>query len=223
MSPTASHASVTLLWGEDEFLLRERALELLEGLKPTEVDAAEWRGSELQDLATPSLFGEPRALMISDAKSLPKEALAELAAYVAAPDPDAPLVICAQVGDRVKVPAALDKMVKPVGQVVEVKIARKDLEPWLMQRAKRESWMSRRPRSTRSSRRSAKNRGSSWRRSDNWARRSPANASHRRSWPSSSAGSANSRSGISAIMRSRRTCPARSARGDRSRRVEATR
>lgn len=138
MSPTAKHASVTLLWGEDEFLLRERAFELLGELKPTEVDAAEWRGVELQDLATPSLFGEPRALLISDAKSLPKEALAELAAYVAAPDPDAPLVICAQVGDRAKVPAALDKMVKPVGQVVEVKIARKDLEPWLMQRAKRE-------------------------------------------------------------------------------------
>ena len=47
-------------------------------------------------------------------------------------------MICAQVGDRAKVPAALDKMVKPVGQVLEVKIARKDLEPWLMQRAKRD-------------------------------------------------------------------------------------
>ena len=44
-------------------------------------------------------------------------------------------MICAQVGDRAKVPAALDKLVKPVGQVLEVKIARKDLEPWLMQRA----------------------------------------------------------------------------------------
>ena len=79
MSSATKHASVTLLWGEDEFLLRERALELLGGLKPTEVDAAEWRGSELQDLATPSLFGEPRALLITDAKRLPKEALAELA------------------------------------------------------------------------------------------------------------------------------------------------
>ena len=44
MSPAAKHASVTLLWGEDEFLLRERALELLGELKPTEVDAAEWQG-----------------------------------------------------------------------------------------------------------------------------------------------------------------------------------
>ena len=136
--PGQKNPSVTLLWGEDEFLLRERALELLGDRKPTEVDAAEWRGNELQDLATPSLFGEPRALLIADAKSLPKEALAELAAYPTSPDPDAPLVICAQVGDRAKVPAALDKLVKPVGQVLEVKIARKDLEPWLMQRAKRD-------------------------------------------------------------------------------------
>jgi DNA polymerase-3 subunit delta len=138
MSPAAKNASVTLLWGEDEFLLRERALELLGDRKPTEVDAAEWSGNELQDLATPSLFGEPRALLITDAKSLPKEALAELAAYLTSPDPDAPLAICAQVGDRAKVPAALDKLVKPVGRVLEVKIVRKDLEPWLMQRAKRD-------------------------------------------------------------------------------------
>ncbi|MGZ4173867.1 MAG: DNA polymerase III subunit delta [Solirubrobacteraceae bacterium] len=138
MSPTPKHSSVTLLWGEDDFLLRERALELLGDLKPTEVDAAEWRGGELQDLSTPSLFGERRALVITDAKSLPKEALGELADYLSAPVPDAPLVICAQVGDRAKVPAALDKLVKPVGQVVEVKIVRKDLEPWLLQRAKRD-------------------------------------------------------------------------------------
>ena len=94
MSPAAKDASVTLLWGEDEFLLRERALDLLGELKPTEVDGGEWQGHELQDLATPSLFGEPRALLITDAKSLPKEAIADLAAYLASPDPDAPLVIC---------------------------------------------------------------------------------------------------------------------------------
>ena len=138
MSPAPNHASVTLLWGEDDFLLREWALELLADRKPAEVDAAEWRGGELQDLATPSLFGERRALVITDAKSLPKEAIGELAAYLSAPDPDAPLVICAQVGDRAKVPAALDKLVKPVGQVVEVKIVRKDLEAWLIQRARRD-------------------------------------------------------------------------------------
>ena len=44
-------------------------------------ESAEWHGGELQDLATPSLFGEPRALMVADARSLAKDAIAELAAY----------------------------------------------------------------------------------------------------------------------------------------------
>jgi DNA polymerase-3 subunit delta len=128
---------VVLLWGEDAFLLREAALELLGELRPTEVDAAEWQGTELQDLATPSLFGEGRALLVNDAKSLSKDALVALAAYLGTPDPSARLILLAEVGERAKVPTALDKLVKPVGQVRELKVARKDLEPWLIQRARR--------------------------------------------------------------------------------------
>ena len=137
MSPSKPGSPVHLLWGEDDFLLRERAWELLGDLRATEVDAAEWQGGELQDLATPSLFGERRGLLVTDAKDLTKEALAEIAGYLAAPDPDSLLVLCAAVGDRAKAPAALEKLVKPVGTVTEVKIARKDLETWLIQRAKR--------------------------------------------------------------------------------------
>lgn len=136
MTGNGSDHAITLLWGEDAFLLREAALALTQGMRLTEVDGAEWQGAELQDLATPSLFGEPRALIISDARSLPKSAMEGLAAYLQGPAPDAPLVICAQVGDRAKVPAALDKLVKPVGTVRQVAIPRKELEPWLMQRAK---------------------------------------------------------------------------------------
>jgi DNA polymerase-3 subunit delta len=130
-------SSIVLLWGEDDFLLREAAFERLGDLRPSEVDAAEWRGSELQDLMTPSLFGEPRALLVNDAKALSKEALAELAAYMAEPDPVSPLVLCALVGERAKVPAALDKLVKPVGEVREVRApARKELEGWVVSRAR---------------------------------------------------------------------------------------
>jgi len=129
-------APVTLLWGEDAFLLRERALAIFGELLPTEVDAAAWQGGELSDLATPSLFGERRALLVSDARSLSKEATAELAAYLRAPDPEAILVVSAQVGERAKVPAALSKLVEPVGTVQQVAIARKELEPWLMDRAR---------------------------------------------------------------------------------------
>ncbi len=128
-------AAVTLLWGEDAFLLREAALVELGDVRPTEVDASDWVGGELQDLATPSLFGEPRALLITDARSLSKDAIAELASYLRAPDPDAPVVICCQVAERGKVPAALDKLVKPVGRVRQVAVPRTELEPWLVARA----------------------------------------------------------------------------------------
>jgi DNA polymerase-3 subunit delta len=128
-------APVVLLWGEDAFLLREEALAKVAGRRLTEVEAADWQGGELQDLATPSLFGEARALLVSDAKNLTKDALAELARYVAAPDPEAPLVLSAQVGERAKAPAALERLIRPVGEVREVKVARKDLESWLIQRA----------------------------------------------------------------------------------------
>ena len=134
MSPKA--APVTLLWGEDEFLLREAALELLGDLQPVEVDGGLWRGGETADLATPSLFGERRALLVSNARALPDEAVRELARYFDAPDPGAPLVLVAVVGDRAKAPPALVKLVKGVGTVTEVKIQRKELPSWILKRAK---------------------------------------------------------------------------------------
>jgi len=133
--PAGSHTAIALLWGEDSFLLREAALARFGDVHPSEVDAAGWQGGELQDLATPSLFGESRALLITDARSLTKDATVELAAYLAGPDPDAQLVLCCRVAERGKVPAALDKLVKPVGDVVHVEIKRKELEPWLTRRA----------------------------------------------------------------------------------------
>jgi DNA polymerase-3 subunit delta len=136
VSPAKPPAAVTLVWGEDEFLLREAALASLGEIRPTEVDAAEWQGSELQDLATPSLFGEARALLINDARSLSKEATAELARYLEAPDPTVRLVISCRVAERGKVPAALDKLVRPVGVVTQAAIARKELEAWVSARAK---------------------------------------------------------------------------------------
>jgi DNA polymerase-3 subunit delta len=127
---------VTLLWGEDDYLLREAALALLGDTKATEVDAAEWEGGELQSLATPSLFGEARALLVNDARSLRKETLDEIGRYLAAPDPDATLVLACVVAERGKVPAALQKLVEPVGEIRKVDIARKELEPWLVSRAR---------------------------------------------------------------------------------------
>jgi DNA polymerase III subunit delta len=128
---------VTLLWGENGFLLREAALELLGDVRATEIDATEWQGTELQDLATPSLFGDVRALLVTDSRGLSKEALAALGAYLTVPDPDARLVLTCTVAERGKVPAALHKIVDPVGDIRQVQVQRKEIEPWLIQRAKR--------------------------------------------------------------------------------------
>jgi DNA polymerase-3 subunit delta len=133
----SKRASISLFWGEDAYLLREAALSSIGSLHVTEVDAARWQGGELHDLATPSLFGEPRALVITDVRALTKDAMGELSLYLAGPDPEAVLVICYQVTERGKVPAALEKLVRPVGEVTQVTIARKDLEPWLVQRARK--------------------------------------------------------------------------------------
>ena len=131
MSP--ADTSVTLLWGEDDFLLREAALALLGDVHATEVDAAEWQGGELQDLATPSLFGEPRALLITDARS-PDQGRARRARPRTSrlPDPDATLVICCA-GRRTRQGAGGAPQAGEAGrhESPEVTIARKDLEPWL--------------------------------------------------------------------------------------------
>ena len=137
MSPAkAPKVPVHLLWGEDAFLLREAAFQILGDLQPREVDAADWKGGETSDLATPSLFGERRALLVSDAKALPDEALFELRQYLQAPDPDAPLILLATVGERAKAPAALVKLVEPLGAVTLARLQRKDLPGWMLQRAR---------------------------------------------------------------------------------------
>lgn len=134
---TPRKAPVYLLWGEDAFLLRDAALRLIgPEVQPREIEGAEWQGGETADLATPSLFGEARALLVTDCRSLPEGAMNELAVYLASPVPDAPLVLCATVSERGKAPTALVKLVQPVGQVHEVKVARKDLAGWVLARAK---------------------------------------------------------------------------------------
>ena len=133
----AKRPTLVLLWGRDPFLLREAAFELLGGVRPTEVDANEWQGGETADLATPSLFGEERALVVTDCRKLPEHGTRELAAYAAAPSPDATLVLIAEVGERGKAPAALVKLVKDHGEVREIAVDRKSLGKWVADRAKR--------------------------------------------------------------------------------------
>jgi len=134
---TAAATNVLLLWGEDPFLLREAAMDALNGVHPVEVEGDEWQGGETSDLATPSLFGEERALLVNGCRHLNEAASRELAAYLASPAPDARLVLLCRVAERGKPPAALNKMVQPVGEIRQVAVARKDLPQWLLSRAER--------------------------------------------------------------------------------------
>lgn len=137
MTKAAAQPAVLLLWGEDPFLLRDAALEAFGDLQPREVDASEWEGGETSDLSTPSLFGERRGLLVGECKSLPDQATKELKRYLAAPAPDALLVLLVRVGPRGKPAAALMKMVEPVGEIREVAIGRKELASWVVARGKR--------------------------------------------------------------------------------------
>ena len=127
---------MVLLWGEDPFLLRLAALELLaeRGLRATEVSGDDWRGGETADLATPSLWGERRALLVSGAERLPEAGSREVLDYVRSPSPDALLVLMARPRGRSRsgLPA---EVASAGGAVREVALRRQDLPRWLLSRA----------------------------------------------------------------------------------------
>ncbi|MEX1046955.1 MAG: DNA polymerase III subunit delta [Actinomycetota bacterium] len=129
--------NVVLLWGEDPFLLREEALGLIGDAQASEIEAPEWEGGETSDLVTPSLFGETRALLVNDCRSLPDAAIGELKSYLEDPSPDAVLILSAQVPERGKAPASLVKLIGGTGEVRDVRVARKDLPGWVLERAAR--------------------------------------------------------------------------------------
>ena len=131
-----AHSGVFLLWGADPFLLRLAVHDILGDVKPVEMDAREWNGGETADLATPSLLGERRALVIDDCRHLPDQAKKEIAAYVEAPAPEAILILVADVSERSKLPANLSKLVQGKGTIREIALQRKDLSKWVQERAR---------------------------------------------------------------------------------------
>jgi DNA polymerase-3 subunit delta len=127
-------APIRLLWGEDSFLVREAAMEALGGVQAREVDGADWSGGETADLATPSLFGEPRALLVTNCQDLTDEGLRELRAYVLSPSPDATLVVT---GRGIKAAPPIAKDFEKAGFKPErIELARKELSGWLVKRAR---------------------------------------------------------------------------------------
>ena len=119
-----------LLWGEDAYLLREAARERLAGFEITEVDAGAWQGGEVQDLATPPLFGEPRRSWVTDARSAAQRRHgASLPAYLSAPGPrraSSGQSACTVGRAREAAGRAAEDAGEPVGEVRQVKLTRKD-------------------------------------------------------------------------------------------------
>jgi DNA polymerase-3 subunit delta len=135
MSPDTAAA---LFWGEEPFLLRLAALEFLQerDVRATEVVAADWQGGETSDLATPSLWGERRALLVTDCQGLTEAAARELNGYLEAPSPDAVCVLT--LVTRGKRPPALAKLVQAGGGVArQVAMRRQDLPKWVLERSGR--------------------------------------------------------------------------------------
>jgi DNA polymerase III subunit delta len=133
----AGQQAVALFWGDDEFLLRQAAHSLLEerGLRATEVDGADWRGGETADLATPSLWGEGRALLVTRCQGLPEQGVGEIRSYVQAPSPDALLVLT--LVSRAKSLPPLAKAVQSAGGLVrQVALKRQDLPRWILDRSR---------------------------------------------------------------------------------------
>lgn len=127
--------SVLLLWGEDPFILRNAAREAFGEVEPTVTAGNQWRPGMTSDLATPSLLGEARGLLVTEADEISDEGLDEVAGY--ASGGDALLVLCWEVGSRAKGPPK--GVLKRLGEGVEVRrvaLERKDLPRWVMARAK---------------------------------------------------------------------------------------
>jgi DNA polymerase III subunit delta len=136
-NPGMAEGPVALFWGEDEFLLRLGAHALFEEkrIQATDVEAREWEGDELSDLATPSLWGERRALLIRGAQALPESGLREVREYLQSPAPDAVFVLTWV--SRGRNPPPLAKAVQAAGGLVkQVALKRQEVPRWVMQRAK---------------------------------------------------------------------------------------
>ena len=131
------HPGVVLFWGDSEYLLRLAAREMLDGLgaQAAEVDGGDWLGGELSDLATPSLWGERRALLISRSQDLPDGGKREVAAFLEDPAPETILVLT--LVSKAKSGPPLAKAVKEAGgDVRAVALRRQDLPKWAIDRAK---------------------------------------------------------------------------------------
>jgi DNA polymerase-3 subunit delta len=95
MAAPVAVSPVTVVVGEEEFLVDRAVRELVAAAagEVHDVDAAALGPGELASLASPSLFGGTSVLVIRSAQNASKEVAAELARYLARPQPDVVLIV----------------------------------------------------------------------------------------------------------------------------------
>jgi DNA polymerase-3 subunit delta len=127
--------SVILLTGTQSFLA-DRALRIIgdrmksgaEGVEVNDLDAADYQQGDLLQLASPSLFGEPRLVRVTAVEKCNDAFLEDALSYLEAPQPDVVVVLQHAGGNRGK--KLLDAL-KSAGShalVVECKDITKDAE-----------------------------------------------------------------------------------------------
>ena len=98
--PATEVAPVTLIVGEEEFLIDRAVRDLITAAREAglggdvhDLDASELGPGELDSLTSPSLFGGGCVLVVRSAQNASKEVAAELARYAKNPAPDVVLVL----------------------------------------------------------------------------------------------------------------------------------
>ncbi|MCA5894871.1 DNA polymerase III subunit delta [Isoptericola sp. NEAU-Y5] len=126
-------APVLLVRGP-EGLLAERAVDGVVRLarerdpetEKTELDGSLYAGGQLAVAASPSLFGEPSVVVVRAAEAATEDLVADVVAYVAAPDPETVVVVVHGGGQRGK--KMLDAILASGAPVLECDAISKDAD-----------------------------------------------------------------------------------------------
>lgn len=128
-------APVILLSGTESFLA-DRALRILTdrmksadaGVEINDLDAADYQQGDLLQLASPSLFGEPRLLRVQAVEKCNDAFLEDALSYLSAPEADVVVVLRHGGGNRGKKLLDAIKSAGAAALVVECKEIKKDAE-----------------------------------------------------------------------------------------------
>jgi DNA polymerase-3 subunit delta len=124
----ARPAPIVLISGSEDFLadraltkIREFLREADPSVEVSDLDASSYSSGELLTLASPSLFGEPRFIRVSNVEKCNDEFLAEMLEYASSPASETTVALRHAGGVRGK--KLLDLLRSGIGQAIEISCA----------------------------------------------------------------------------------------------------